>query len=47
MPLLEDPSMAVLLTPEELELVMRLRREKQRLPAEQPEGLAEQLPESE
>jgi hypothetical protein len=46
-PLLEDPSMAVLLTPEELELVMRLRRENQRLTAEQPEGLAEELPESE
>ena len=27
-PLLEDPGMAILLTPEELELILRHRREK-------------------
>jgi hypothetical protein len=32
MPLLEQPGMAILLTPEELEMVLRHRREKKTTP---------------
>ncbi|HTS82360.1 MAG TPA: hypothetical protein VMH40_17280 [Myxococcaceae bacterium] len=31
-PLLDDPGMAILLTPEELELILRHRREKKTAP---------------